>query len=112
MSELSEADRSACELDLIKAGVSPEAAQMFLPAATLPEVFEVLPENWETVQVFEACASQWRWVSGMTIARTGLDYTAVAAVMHMMGCPRGERAGIFDGIRLMEVEVLQVWSAK
>jgi hypothetical protein len=45
-----------------------------------PEVqteFEVWPENWDAVQLFTACATQWRVAMGGV---TGLDYTAVLAM--------------------------------
>ena len=45
----------------------------------------MLPENWQAIEVFVACQTQWRYLSGMGGAvRTGLDYTAVHAVMVMM----------------------------
>jgi len=41
-----------------------------------------LPENWEALQVFLACQTQWRY-AGMTGVRTGLDYTALDVVMRI-----------------------------
>lgn len=40
---------------------------------------------------------------------TGLDYSAVAAVMHMQGTPRKERPELLALLRVMEAEVLEVW---
>jgi hypothetical protein len=42
-----------------------------LPADDRNDYFEVLPENWEAVQMFMRCQTQWR--TGMA-GLIGLDY--------------------------------------
>ncbi len=58
-------------------------------------------DNWDAVQMFMACATQWRMAVGMGGATpTGLDYSAVQAVIQMRGCfDPGE---MFEAIRLLE----------
>ena len=53
--------------------------------------------------------TQWRVGLG---GATGLDYSAVAAVMHMQGTPRKERSELLALLRVMEAEVLEVWARK
>lgn len=59
----------------------------------------VLEENWEAVQVFLRCATQWRY-AGMEGKITGLDYAAVESVMRMRGVH--DTADTLDRLRVME----------
>lgn len=43
---------------------------------------------------------------------TGLDYTAVQTLMVLCGIRKGDRPGLFAGIRVLEGSVLPVWSRK
>ena len=72
---------------------------------TLPRIngdFEVLPENWETVQVFCAVSTQWRVGTGGVV---GLDYNALFQVMALYDI--SDRKSVFDGIRVMEATMLE-----
>lgn len=69
------------------------------------ELVEVWPENYLSLQVFEAMATQWR--TGMS-GPTGLDYSALPIVMRQMQVPKGERKQLFDDIRVMEGAALKV----
>ncbi len=102
--------KNEAEDDLLAFGVSEEAAREFAPPD--PVHFEVWPENWDTIQVFEVCETQWNWAVGMTAVRTGLDYTALRSAMGMMGIPRKQRREVFHGVRLMELETLSVQAEK
>lgn len=88
-----------------------------LPPEALPDEAEeetnymVLPENWETVQVFIRCATQWRH-AGMAGQPTGLDYPAVESVMRMRSVAVQEMGDLLDRIRIMEGEVLRVMREK
>lgn len=69
----------------------------------LPNEYEVWPENWDALQLFLACSTQWRY-SGMTGAPTGLDYTAVMAVLPMYSdVPRDT----MDRVRILEATALR-----
>lgn len=66
---------------------------------------EVWPDNWVIVDVFMSMMTQWRIChAGMT----GLDYTALEAVMRIAGVQDDDRADVFAGIRIMEAEALRV----
>lgn len=86
-----------------------------LPPEALPDEAEeetdymVLPENWETVQVFIRCATQWRY-AGMAGQPTGLDYSAVESVMRMRAVE--DQSDTLDRLRIMEGEVLRVLREK
>lgn len=64
----------------------------------------MLPENWEAVQLFLKCATQWR-TSGLSGIRTGLDYPSVEAVMRITGVR--DRPDVFWRLQLIEDEVLK-----
>ncbi|WP_347278607.1 DUF1799 domain-containing protein [Plasticicumulans sp.] len=76
-------------------------------------MFEVWPCNWPAVQVFCACATQWRWLQSATEAvRIGLEYTAVEAVMRMRRVPARERPAVLARVQVMEREALRVWERR
>ena len=57
--------------------------------------------------LFMAVATQWRVGMG---GATGLDYSAVAAVMDIQGVKPKKRAKMFEYIRIMEAAVLEIWA--
>ena len=67
------------------------------------------PDNRPAWELWLAVQTQWRVGLG---GATGLDYSAVAAVMHMQGTPRTERSELLALLRVMEAEVLEVWARK
>lgn len=69
------------------------------------ELFEdcLLPFN-----VFQAMNTQWRVKGGMDGGVSGLDYNALPFVMRMLGVPPSQRADIFQDVRTMEFETLNV----
>lgn len=65
----------------------------------------VWPENMRVVNVFLSLGTQWRvGMSGVS----GLDYTAVKAVMEMSGIKRKDQAEMLYLIGVMEKEALSV----
>lgn len=79
-------------------------ASLGLTAADFPEqITEVWPDNWPAVMVFDGMATQWRvGASGAT----GLDYAALPFVMRTLKVPPGDRAQVFDDVRVMESAAL------
>jgi len=65
---------------------------------------EVWPDNVQALNVMIAMGTQWR--VGMAGA-TGLDYSALPAVMRLVGVPTTDRGEVFDAIRTMEDAALQ-----
>lgn len=70
---------------------------------------EVWSDNLETVNVFIAMGTQWR--AGMGGA-TGLDYSALPAVMDFVGVAKKARSAVFDGLRTMEEAALECMHKK
>lgn len=70
-----------------------------MPEPEAPEQFPVLEENWEALEVFSMCDTQWRR-AGMEAQPVGLDYTAVEAVLRMQGV--ADTRDCFDRVRLIE----------
>ena len=70
-----------------------------LPEPEAPELFPVLEENWEALEVFSMCDTQWRR-AGMEAQAVGLDYTAVEAVLRMQGVE--DTRDCFSRVRLIE----------
>lgn len=64
-----------------------------------PDEFEVYPENWQALELFRQCASQWRTAGMGTV--TGLDYTSVKAVLDIHH-PNTNHIELFEQIRLLE----------
>ncbi|WP_297111568.1 DUF1799 domain-containing protein [Tessaracoccus sp.] len=60
---------------------------------------EVWPENWPSFQLFAELRTQWR--HGLN-GPTGLDYTAVLAVLRAKRLPRERADEMFADIRVME----------
>jgi hypothetical protein len=65
--------------------------------------FDVWPDNLIALNVFIAMQTQWR--VGYTGA-TGLDYTALPAVLSLVGVPADEQPDTFECLRAMEAEAL------
>lgn len=85
--------------------MDPGAAARFSPGKKDDDPrFNVLPENHDAVQVFLACATQWRWISGLKAIRQGLRYDAVESVMRMMAI--ADPADTFQRLRVLEDQVL------
>jgi hypothetical protein len=70
--------------------------------------FEVSPENWEAVQMFLRCQTQWR-SAGMG-GVFGLDYGAVAWLLRLYRV-RNQRA-VLEDLQTMEAAVLEALAEK
>jgi hypothetical protein len=66
---------------------------------------EIWPENAATVEVFIAMGTQWN--VGAMGGVIGLRYEALPAVLRLCGIPKTDRAGIFDGLRVMESAAIE-----
>jgi hypothetical protein len=74
-----------------------------------PEEVDVFPDNWLPVRVFCLLSTQWRL--GHT-GPTGLDYSAIPAVMDMAGVKPKRRPDTFWAVREMELESLDVMAKR
>jgi len=71
-----------------------------------PDVFEVLPENWQAVETFQRCCRQWRF-AGMGGA-VGLDVQAVISVINLYQLPPEQQLERLDQVQLIERGALSV----
>lgn len=65
---------------------------------------EVWEENWPAVMFFSRLGTQWRTGMG---GPSGLDYTAVLALLRTLRLPRAEADALFDDVQTMERAALQ-----
>lgn len=93
-----------------------EALQAFgLPADLVeeggrePEVIGIYPENWLPYAVFSALATQWQQGMG---GPGGLKYEVLPVVEERLGVKKKRRADVFTALRVMEDEVLKVFSER
>lgn len=71
--------------------------------------FEVWPSNWPAVEFFIGVGTQWR--VGMA-GPTGLDYTAVLAVMARMRLSEQQHDELFRDLQVMEAAALDAMHSK
>ncbi len=74
-----------------------------------PDDIDVPPENWPAVRLMRAMQTQWRVGMG---GRTGLVYEALPTVMRLTGIAPADDADTFAALQVMEIEMLQTWSAQ
>jgi hypothetical protein len=68
-----------------------------------PELdFEVWKENWDVVGLFVRIGTQWRTSVGGV---TGLDYSAVIAVINMYAYP--EPQSLLEDLQVMEIAAME-----
>ncbi|AMS13140.1 hypothetical protein A3218_01970 [Pseudomonas chlororaphis] len=72
------------------------------------EIFEIWPDNWLSFLVMDSMWTQWRVGVG---GATGLDYGVLPGVMRLVGVATKEWQRVFEDIRVMEAEALQVMRA-
>lgn len=65
--------------------------------------FEVIPENWEVVQFFLRCQTQWR--TGGMGGLIGLDYGAVAWLLRLYRVK--DQRTVLEDLQVMEAAVLE-----
>ena len=89
--------------------IEAEAKKLGIPVKTLQASeqwrdAEIWPDQEQTVAVFSAMMTQWRFGPA---GATGLDYTALPAVMDMLDVRGPLRQEVFCGIRIMERAALK-----
>lgn len=88
--------------------------ERLLPAsASKPEVFEVLEENFETVQLFEACQSQWRVVAGLAgLIYLGFEYPGVRVVAQALGVTDERWPDVLMRLQVMENKGVELLNSR
>lgn len=64
----------------------------------------------DAIALFFALSTQWRWLGGMAVIRTGLDYAAIEPTARGLELP--VTPGLFNDIRTLELAALDAWSQK
>lgn len=83
---------------------------MLPPKEETPKHCDVYPPNHDAVRVFLAVQNQWDWIVGAKAMRTNLKYSSIESAMNMMGIE--DTASAFEGVRVIEAEVLSIWSKR
>ncbi|MGP5324930.1 DUF1799 domain-containing protein [Vreelandella titanicae] len=78
-----------------------ELAEEAESAAAEPDQFDVLPENWDAVQIFLRCSCQWRYRGDGQ--REALDVQAVISVISLYQLPPAEQLERLDQVQLIEL---------
>lgn len=65
----------------------------------------MFPDNLAAVTTFLAMSTQWRVGAA---GATGLDYTALPAVLRMRDVPRDEWPDLFEQLQIIETEALTI----
>jgi hypothetical protein len=95
---------------LAKAGAPADVLEA-AEANVVPVAYEVWEDNMESLHLFLAMRTQWRWLGTMGGAvRTGLDYTAVIHTLRELVQKKARRREIFQDICLMGDEALAVFN--
>jgi len=75
---------------------------------------DVMSDNWDAVNLFLQASTQWRYImvqtkAGMITQRSGLDYTAIHALMQMnqMKDQVRDQAEVLGRIRVIEQAALE-----
>ncbi len=84
-----------------------------LPEPAEDDDFAVMPENWQALEVFLSCQTQWKIVAGMGgCFYQGLDYPALESVLNLRVSKRKKRAKLFRQVQLIERGALEVINSK
>jgi Phage related hypothetical protein (DUF1799) len=92
-----------------KADASVAAAWGFVGSIEADPV-EIYPDNLASFELFNAMSTQWR-ISAMGSV-TGLDYSALPAVMHMQSIKHREQSDRFKDLQVMEQAALETMRDK
>jgi len=79
-----------------------ELAEEAEAAEAEPDLFDVLPENWDAVEIFLRCCYQWRY-RAMDGAREALDVQAVISVISLYQLPPEQQLERLDQVQLIEL---------
>lgn len=84
-----------------------ELAEEAEAAEAEPDLFEVLPENWQALETFLRCSRQWL-CRGMEGHREGLDVQAIISVISLYQLPPEQQLERLDQVQLIERGALSV----
>lgn len=101
-------------IDDLKAFGAPQDVIDSMRERAPPAVYEVWPENMETLRVFLALQSSWDWLMPAmgAPARIGIRSTEIESTVRMMGIRKKRRRSVLRDIRTMEQAALDVLSER
>ena len=70
-----------------------------------PEDFEVYPDNWDAVEMFMRCQTQWRTATSGVL---GLDYAAVEWVFRLYEVK--DQRTVLEDLQVMEAAALKIFN--
>jgi len=76
-----------------------------------PALFDVLRDNWPTVEMFLACQTQWE-IHGFSGHYLGLRYEGLESAVNLMEVKHDDRRALFEQLRLMELAALEIINTK
>jgi hypothetical protein len=74
------------------------------------DAFWVLPENWDSIQVFSSLNRCWR-LDSFNGKYLGLDRPSIESTLRLMGIPPDRHREILEDLQIMENAALQVLNA-
>ena len=77
------------------------------PAMLAPEDYGVWAENWDAVDLFLRCQTQWRSGPGGLI---GLDYSVLLALATMYLPASAEAETVLEEVQIMEARALELFA--
>ena len=75
-----------------------------------PQPVELWPDNWASVEVFDALGTQWSVAPNGRLV--GLRYESVPYVMRLCGVLAADRRLVFEDLRVMENAVINLINSK
>ena len=72
-----------------------------------PEPLGVWPDNWDALQVFYRCRTQWATGPGGVV---GLRLEVLPFALRLHGVPRTQWPEVVDGVQALEAETLRLWT--
>lgn len=98
------------EQDLRNLGATEAQIQEMLGNTGADEI-PVWPENWQALEVFLACSTQWRYITGYGgVVCQGLDYPAVESILRLLKIDNG--CEMLNALQVMEIAALPVLNRK
>lgn len=99
-------DAEAQRRELAGLGVPDGEIDKIIAVSAKREMFEVWPENLESLNVFLACEAKWVWLVGFNAAtRTELSWDAVKTACWALEVKQPRR--VFNDVRAMEQAALE-----
>jgi hypothetical protein len=68
--------------------------------------------NWQTLSVFISTWNQWNVVAATELVRIGMNWSEVESSLKLSGVKRCNWPEIFEGLQVMQTEVLTIYNER